>query len=148
MSNRATESRAMAELMNGQRSVEDMDDDELIQMRFKDKGGHFRGRPPKNIPRELAIAAQQELLKRGVKAMEENFLGAIGIMAHLMLNGEEESTRFKAAQYIYERVAGKTPDKVEINVDARWQVLLDSIIVPADEGKPAARAVIPGEVVS
>lgn len=145
-----TTSKKMGMLLRGEMSVEDMDDEELLHMRFKNKNGQFQGRPPAAVPRELAVAAQRELLKRGQKRFETSFLEAINLMGDLLkMDDVDDRVRLDAAKYIVERVAGKTPDKVEVSGDAPWQVILQKIIVPQEGAqREAAAAVIPGEVLN
>lgn len=140
-----SQSLKMAKFLRGELTVDDMDDDELARGQFKDKRGRFGGRPPSVVPREFFAACQRELMRRGSQKMAEHFLGAIDTIA-VVMNDTETSpeTRIKAANIIIERVAGKTPDKVEISGDSPWQVIIDRIVTPAGESPPVT---IPGEVV-
>lgn len=130
----------MARLFAGDLSVEDMDDEELFRMRFKNKNGKFIGPDNKVIPRDLAMAMQREMMKRGVDMLGANLLHAVERLLWLGSNAEDESVQLRANVYVVDRILGKTPDKVEISGDAPWQLILQKIIVTDEAASAAASA--------
>lgn len=124
------QSPRLAKLISGELKVEDLDDEELARGYPKDRGGKFRGRPPKMIPKELHDRMTRELLRRGQDMFRMEYQTAIEAMAKIAADPTEKSAdRIKAAQYIIERVAGKVPDKVEIAAADPWQQIIDRIVV-------------------
>lgn len=120
----------MAQFMHGEITVEDLDDEELLQGRVRDREGMFRGRPPKLIPREFHEAITRELLSRGERIIREHYLKAIDTFVKIAADPNvEPKDRLKAAQYVWERMAGKLPDKVEVKAKVEpWQEDISAII--------------------
>lgn len=120
----------MAQLMYGGLSVEELDTDELLKGQLKDRNGRFTGKAPQIIPRQLHDACVRELLKRGEDMVRESFADAINTFRSIATDpNADPGARLKAAQYIWERVAGKLPDKVEVRATvAAWQQDIESIV--------------------
>lgn len=120
------------QLVDGELSVNDLDDEELAKGRCRDKDGGFGGRPPKMVPRELSDRMRSELLARGQSMFAEHFQTAIKVLAEIALDtsGDAKAAdRRAAAQYLIERVAGKVPDKIEVRSQDPWQQIMDDILV-------------------
>jgi len=121
------------ELMDGTLTYDDLDVEELARGRLRNKNGNFAGRPPRALPTEMVKAMRREFFKRGDAMFEDNYIMAIKTMVSIMKYSDDDAVRFRAAQYVVERIAGKTPEHVSISVDAPWQVLLSKILVPPEE---------------
>lgn len=105
----------MEKLITGELSVEDLDDEELARGQCRDSAGGFSGRPARVIPREL----QQEMIRRLLGRGDELWRSAYNVAIRVFLEvaadpNNSAADRMKAAQYIIERVAGKTPDTVRL----------------------------------
>jgi hypothetical protein len=120
----------MAQFLDGELTVEDMDDEELAKGRFRDKNGGFSGRPPAIVPKEFHDACVRRLLQRAEEMTREHFLTAVETFADIASSpAYEPKDRLKAAAYIWERTAGKVPDKVEIKAKlAKWEQDIEGII--------------------
>lgn len=119
----------MAAFMKGDLTVEDLDDEELARGQFRDANGNFGGRPNKLIPREV----QQEMIKRLLARGDELWRSGynIAIKVHLEIAADPNNSpadRMKAAQYLIERVAGKTPDRIHIAAEDPVESLFRSIL--------------------
>lgn len=115
-----TESPRMHAWMAGDLKAEDLTDDEVFKMQLMDSDGHFRGRPPRMIPRELAEAFRSEAQKRLMGWFVEQIPTAqkayTGILtAHHLLPGD--TAKLKAAEGIFDRVIGKVGNETHITVD-------------------------------
>jgi hypothetical protein len=123
------------DLMDGTLSVEELDDEELARCQLKDKNGKFTGKPPTFLPRSLVLRMQREFFKRGDDLFAKSYVTAVKTMTDIMTDPMvDESVRLKAAQYVVERVRGKTPEHVVVSAeDAPWQKILTKIIVAAEE---------------
>jgi hypothetical protein len=92
-----------------------LEPDELVRGRLKDKNGNFSGAPPKWVPSEFHAECVRELLRRGQVMYRENFLDAIKVFTDIAKDVTvDPAQRLKAAQYVWERVEGKVPDRVEV----------------------------------
>lgn len=121
-----------AMLLDGRLSVEELDDEELARCQLKDKNGKFTGRPPKALPAELVRRMKQEFFRRGDDIFEKGYVEAVETMLKIMRQSDDDAIRLKAAQYVVERVRGKTPDKVVVEGDqAAWAVIASKIFVDA-----------------
>lgn len=119
------------DLMEGKIDVADLSPEELARGQLKDKNGRFTGRPPKFLPRDLVMRMRREFLARGDKAFEDSYLDAVNEMKRIMTSAKvDDAVRLKAAIYIVERVGGKTPEHIEMKVDAPWMGMLQRMIVP------------------
>jgi hypothetical protein len=109
--------------LEGEITVEDMDDEEIARAQFRAADGTFRGRPPKTVPRNFAQQVSRELLKRGDSRFRRLYFEAIEVLAEIARDGEKDGDRVRAANILLERVAGKVPEKVEYSTDERpaWQ---------------------------
>lgn len=118
--------------------VQTLSPEELVRGEFKDKDGHFRGRPPKWVPSAFHRACINELMLRGKRQWQENYLDAInamteiakGVGAGVMATPGE---RLKAAQFVIERLEGKVPEKLQVTSDQPWMVVLDGIVAEVDD---------------
>lgn len=140
-----------AMLLRGEIKVEDLTTDELLRGQFLNNRGTFGGSAPRLIPREMHEACIAELLKRGNDLVRESFVDAITTVVELMKDPDTDpSLRFKAATYIWERVAGKVPDKVAVAGINRFEGTLLAIVAEMPDEKLAKAGigkVIPGEIV-
>lgn len=125
------------QLLTGVITVEDMDDEELLHGYCRGVDGKFHG-GPRNVPRAVHQEIQRRLQRRGMGKVQELFFRSVEVMGEVMndpdaTNGE----RFNAARYVFERVAGKTPDKVEVAMEVKKyeQVLEDVLrLKPNEDG--------------
>lgn len=103
-------------LHRGELSVQDMDEEELVRMQFRDKNGTFTGRPPLNMPGVLIARIRQELFARARLAREEYYIPAMEALGMIATDEKESaSNRIKAIQIILERTEGKVAEKIELS---------------------------------
>lgn len=128
--------RAVAEAMSrddafrlGFLSVEDLDDEELRYGRGRDNTGNIPAtRKTDLLPRDLYEALVQEHNKRTNEKLRQQLDTALDTMVEIMNDQTAEpGDRFKASQYLFERVAGKTPDRVAVTVKAPWEEVFTGI---------------------
>jgi len=123
-------------LTTGAISVADLDDEELLRGQVRDADGKFRSGPLRQIPKEFHDELMRRILEKGTDKLRKQYLNAIDVMVDIMNdNTQDAALRVRTAQYIIERLAGKTPDKVEAVVAVKpWEIALKGIIreVPAE----------------
>lgn len=114
---------------------------ELARGQLMDKNGHFTGRPPTMVPRAFLNACTKELMKRGATLWKENYVEAIQAMTSIAKDpSAKHSDRIKAAEFVIERLEGKTPQVVQVTVEEPWQVALDGMIAETNEEMAISRA--------
>lgn len=106
------------DLLDGTINVEDLDDEELARGYPRAEDGSFRGRPTV-IPTSLHQRIQRELFSRASQQLRESLLGVTETMTSIAQDKEvDPAQRIKAAQWVVERLMGKTPD-VSIALDEK-----------------------------
>jgi hypothetical protein len=114
---------------------------ELARGQLFDSRGGFSGRPPKLVPRAFHDACVRELMKRGKRMYQENYLQAIDAMTSIATDPLVKPTdRLKAAQFVIERLEGKVPERVEISQAAPWQEMINGITAEVAEDAAIASA--------
>ncbi len=105
------------QLLDGDIDVEDLDDEEVMRGRTRDKNGGFTGRPPKTFPRAIHDALHREYITRMNALWKEAAEVGPAVLLEIATNKRASAdARVKAAVYLTERVMGKVPDKVEQTV--------------------------------
>lgn len=120
--------------------VETLDPTELARGQLKDKNGEFKGRPPAIVPRAFHDACIRELISRGKTLYQENYVQAINAMTEIAQNGDKDSDRIKAAQFVIERLEGKVPDKVEISQSDPFKEMIAGAVAEVAEDAAIANA--------
>lgn len=121
--------------IDGTLDVSELDDEELIRGQIKDKNGEFRGRPPRAIPREFHTAVVRELLHRAEGRLKGHLNLAMDTFVEIAANKRAPAiARIQAAQYLWERIAGKIPDKqiVEASIK-KWEADLGGLLVDVED---------------
>lgn len=124
-------------LRAGKISVQDLDDEELQRGQLRDSDGKFRGGPMRKIPREFHDELMRRILDVGVARIRGKYLAAVDTLVDVMQDTDTDSRlKVDVAKYLIERLAGKTPDRVEVAVAVKpWEKTMESILteVPAEE---------------
>jgi hypothetical protein len=108
------------QLIDGDITVDDLDDEEIAMQRCKDKNGRFTGRPPKDLPRELAGSMKVAFARRVQEQLDGTVDIAIQTLVEVAANKAQAGVaRVNAANSLLERVVGKVPDKVVQDVIVR-----------------------------
>lgn len=122
--------------MDGDLTVDDLDDEEVQRMQLRASDGSFRGGIPHALPREFLNAIRMEQQKRFAHWVNTVIPEAQKTVVELMQSKKlqpGDATRLKAAQEILERFAGKTPERVEVKAEVSvFEQTLSDIIVDFD----------------
>lgn len=117
----------MAAILRGDIDVADLDDEELARGELRGKDGKFH-RGPRMVPRDMYTKMMNELFKRANEQMKTNLVDAVKVLTAIATDPDADpKDALKAAQWIIERVMGKTPDNVIVKQDAPWQSLLVNV---------------------
>jgi hypothetical protein len=135
--------RIMKDIKENRMSMEEfvktLSPEELVRGEIKDKNGRFTGRPPQWVPRAFHRACIAELMLRGKRLWQENYLEAIEAMTEIAAGrGKAGATatpgeRIKAAQFVIERLEGKVPETLVVTHEQPWQVVMDGIVAEASD---------------
>lgn len=129
---------AMRDIKDGKMTMKEfvaaLDPEELARGQMRADDGTFRGAPPKWVPAELHQACVRELMARGDQIWKGAYIDAIKTFQSIASNEAiEPKDRLKAAQYVIERIAGKTPERVELSVVDPWEALIGGIVAEAED---------------
>lgn len=131
-------------LLKGELKVEDLDDEELARGYPRAKDGTFKGRPPNVIPRIMQDEITRRLLARGQEKLKENYLAAMDVLVKVAQDTSvDAATRTRTAQYLVERLAGKTPERIHVAAEDPVETLFKNIL--ADPGGVFDKDPVPKE---
>lgn len=119
------------QLLDGDISVHDLDDEEIRRGRCRDRQGGFSGRPPTAIPREVSDALRVEFQTRVREVFEQSVHAAQAALLEITNNRRAAApARVRAAEVLLERSLGKVPDKIHQQVEMKkFEVALSGILV-------------------
>lgn len=125
--------------ITGDLSVEDLDNEEIMRGQLRNSNGDFGGRRPNAIPREFMVAIQIEQQKRFQDGLNPLVLDALNTLQYVMQPGYRaqpgDAAKVKAATYIIDRFAGKTPENVQLKaeVSTRFENIANEILIDVDD---------------
>jgi hypothetical protein len=124
-----TSNQSIREAVLNPASIKDWDDEELARGMRRAHDGTFRGRPPKVVPKVVHDEAMRRLLARGQQLFKESFEDAIETLLEVATSeSAENKDKIKAAIYVIERIAGKTPEKIELSTGEKpFEILLGGL---------------------
>lgn len=118
----------MAAILRGEVDMSELDDEELARGQLRNKAGNFQGGAPQMVPREMYTRMMNELFKRANDQMKTNLVKAVEVLTAIATDeNADPKDAMKAAQWIIERVMGKTPENVIVSQDKPWQSLLVNV---------------------
>lgn len=108
------------QLKDGDITVDDLDDEEVMAGRTKDRNGKFSGRPPDKLPRAIADALRRRWFETVQQSLNDSTDLAIATLQEVMASRMAAApARVRAAEIILERNLGKVPDKVQATVEVK-----------------------------
>lgn len=128
----------MQDLIDGKITIKDLDSEEIMRGRVRGPAGGFDGKPYSVVPRQFFEALKAEQMRLWQQKFDEAVEPAMQALLGLV-NGQKVShdAKYKAAVFLIERAAGKTPDKVEVKAELKkWEEGLEGIFF--DDGKGEA----------
>lgn len=128
----------------GYLTVKDLDDEELRYGRCRDESGYIP--KTKNKTRLIPQDKYDEMIAEHEARFKQKLRQNLDNMLEIMVEIAEDDTveprdRFEAAKYIFERTAGKTPDKLDVRISAKpWETMLQQVtgIVPMSRAEHRA----------
>lgn len=99
------------QLLAGEITVQELDDEELARGQCKNHEGRFVGRTPRMIPNALRQEMTRRLFERVDETFRNDLIGAAqAVMKIAIGDAYEPADRLQAAKWAIERVMGKNPD--------------------------------------
>lgn len=147
--------------VRGELKADDLTEEELLTGILNDKNGERSGRPANLIPREFHTAVVKRLIEIGEGKLQSAYLEAAENIVAIALGDPEkvETKEFengklvgsenrsydpvvlKAAQYVFERIGGKTPDVVSATISvSKWETVAESTAKVFEADPDMARA--------
>lgn len=115
-------------LLDGTLTVHDLDDEEVNKMRVRGADGGFSG-SRQAMPSHLAVEFHREIVRRAEKELRGNLGKAAELLGKVIDDPEaRHSDKIKAAQILFDRVLGKTPETVVLKSDDKFADLLGDAI--------------------
>jgi hypothetical protein len=123
--------------ITGEMTVEDLDDEEVMRGQLRNKNGDFSGRKPNAVPREFMNAILIEQQRRFQGMLGEQINVAMDTLMEVMQKAHPQpgdAARVKAATYIIDRFAGKTPENVSLKaeVTSKFENVAHDILIDVD----------------
>jgi hypothetical protein len=140
-------SRTVMDVFDPEFDLEELDDEELLRGRKRDVEGGWRGNNPRAIPADYHRRAMKELFRRAELQLQVHLPAATKALTEIATGSDVDTAQQRmAAQWVIERVMGKTPDKVEITKADPWADAIEGVAVDAEEEAIArARGVLDHE---
>lgn len=119
-----------AAIFSGKEDLSVWDDEELRRGYRRDKNGGWSGRKPKVVPMELYKELSQRQYDKAAELLRDSLVDAVSLFRELVLDPKvDPGIRLKAAQTIADRVLGRAPLTVDLQVEAPWmKIMADNII--------------------
>lgn len=106
-----------AALLAGLTDLSDWSDEELQRGQKKSRRGTWEGRPPKIVPKALHDELVRRTMSKAGELLRDNLVGATEVLISLATGEDvDDAVRLKASAMIMDRVLGKTPERVDLNV--------------------------------
>ena len=122
----STPMERMNQLINGELSVRDLDDEEIRRGRVHDGNGSFKGRPPR-MPGRIHDAMYAENVRRTNRVFHKHGMKAAKRVVKLMNEFEADGTQLRAALAVVDRVVGKVPDVVHVGAETEFDRLQQGV---------------------
>jgi predicted transcriptional regulator len=115
-------------LLDGRLTIDDLDEEEIILGKLKNKNGNFSGAPPRLIPRSLHVALQELWAEKVERQIIAELPSLVTSMIEVAKGNSKTKVgaldaQVKATIFLVERAIGKTVDrqKIETTITAKWE---------------------------
>lgn len=113
----ATVSRTTADVLDGLDDLSEWDDEEIRRGQRRNRNGGFSGRPPKLVPQAIHAERHRRTLTRAHQLFTQNTERAVQVLIDIASDeSAPHSDRVKAASLILDRVMGRAPQAIEVEM--------------------------------
>lgn len=102
---------------DGELGVTDLDDDEVLKGRFRDRNGLFAGRPPNLTARQRRLLDAERIRRQQIKFMDMLSLANKAIEDIFRSPSAKDADKLRAAELILNRTLGTSPQKIEVSTE-------------------------------
>lgn len=114
------------QLIAGEITVADLDDEELFRMQTRDRLGDFSGTGKAGLPNTIIRAMKAESVKRGQAIIDANISKAVNYLATVLDSPvARPADKLKAADMLMSRGMGSVPQHVIQHEGTKWDEMLD-----------------------
>jgi hypothetical protein len=127
--------RANTRLLTGQEDLSAWDDEELLRGMKRDRNGKFTGRPPDVVPTVVHREITRRQMSRAAELLRDNVVAAVEVLVELIQGADtEDKDKLKAIEIIMDRVMGKAPVHVDIDVtQSQFDEAVAEVLVDRDD---------------
>jgi len=130
MSSRISIGNANLAILNGEADLSLWSDEELRRGQRRDRKGHWSGRPPKVIPKAIHDELVRRTYDEASKLLQDSLVDAVTLFGVLVRDEKADpAVRLKAASIIVERVMGRAPMTLHVDVQPKWQAAITHAVV-------------------
>jgi len=154
---RITLSPTSTRVLRGQEDLSEWDDAELARGRRRAEDGSWRGPPAKVVPRAIHEELNRRKFEEAGRILKRSLKdGAEALRKIIVSDKTTDSDRLKAIELLFDRVLGKAPQHVSLDVGtddqpSPWMKVVAQAVVGSVEQAKALMAgqsdVVDGEVV-
>lgn len=119
-----------AALLRGEEDLNLWSEEELIRGQRKSKRGRWEGKPPTVVPRAIHDELVRRRLGQAGELLRESLVDAVVLLRTVVTDDDAAySDRIKAAQLIMDRVMGRAPETVKLEVEPAWAQAIRGALV-------------------
>lgn len=123
-----------AAILTGRADLSIWSDEELLRGQRKSKNGKWQGRKPKVVPLALHQELNSRRMQRAREVLNDSLADAVTLFAEVVRDKKAPlDLRMKAAKEITDRVMGRAPEHVHVDVgQSPWERLVIDAIVDTE----------------
>lgn len=124
-----------AMILAGEADLSVWSDEELTRGQRRDRNGGWSGRPPKVVPTALHRELTRRQMQKVQEHLRDNLLVAAEALTEMIQSPHvDDSTKVRAIQMIFDRVLGKAPEKIDVQVfQSKMQEAFEVMLVPTED---------------
>jgi hypothetical protein len=130
-------------VINGEDDLSTWDDEELERGMRRGKDGRFR-KPPVLVAKAVHDELVKRRMSRAYDLLRESTYDAVVVLRSVALDEDADAkVRVEAASTILDRVLGKAPQHVSLDIEAPWMKIMAEAIVSRDDADVPKRIDVP-----
>jgi hypothetical protein len=128
--NRITIGKTTMAILHGEDDLSGWTEEELERGQRRDRNGRWSGKRPTVVARALYDELTRRKLSAASDLLRDNTYAAVQVLTDIAKDPDAENRdRITAAKLIIERVMGKEPIRLDVQVKAKWEQALEASVV-------------------